>query len=196
MKFLGLVFIFLVQLALGAEGPGTKWIFDLEKGSGSVKFKAIGKPSALKINGKGEKATGKLSVEGSNLSGTAIFVLESLDTGMTLRNEHMKKKYLETEKFPLAKLTFTKVTIPDSLKAENAVVEKLPFEGTLSLHGVDKLVSGTAKVEKKGDELSVVASFGIKISDFGIPTPGFAGITVAEDVDVEVQLSGPYTLAQ
>jgi len=179
-----------------ATPPNQKWILDLEKSSGTVEFKAIGRPSALKINGKGDKAKGALNIEGLNLTGTASFALDSLDTGIKLRNEHMKKKYLETDKYPEAKFTFTKVILPESLNAENASVDKLPFEGKLLLHGVEKPVSGLAKIERKGAEVSVAANFGLKISDYGIPAPGFAGITMAEDVDVQVQFSGPYTKAQ
>ena len=163
----------------------------MSKSKGVVQFKAIGRPSALKINGNGEGPKGVFTIEDKTLSGNATFTLESLDTGIKLRNEHMKKKYLETDKYPEAKFSFTKVALPENINEESAKIDKVSFEGVLTLHGVEKTVNGTSKIERNGSSISVNAEFGIKLSDFGIGIPSFAGITVAETVDVLVEFKGP-----
>ncbi len=190
------VLFWQIGLVHASVPTNSKWLVNLDQGNGTVEFNAVGRPSALKIRGKGAAPKGTLTVEGTALSGAATFSLDSLDTGIKLRNEHMKKKYLETEKYPEAKVTFAKLSLPDSLKADGAVAEKVPFQGTLSLHGVEKPISGTAKIERKGGQVQLAADFGLKISDFGIATPGFAGITMAEDVQVLVQLAAPVTTQQ
>lgn len=179
-------------LSLGASSPTNKWTIDLERGTGLVSFRASGRPSAIRINGKGERAKGTLSIQGLLLNGALTFSLESLDTGIKLRNEHMKKKYLETEKYPEAKLVFSSFALPESFSADT-VSAALAFEGKLYLHGLEKPVSGTAKVQKNREEISVTAEFGLKMSDFGIAIPSFAGITMAEDVAVEIHFTAPYT---
>ncbi|MBI3535304.1 MAG: YceI family protein [Deltaproteobacteria bacterium] len=113
MKFITVLILLLNQIVF-AETKLQKWLVDLEKCNGSVAFKAIGRPSALKINGKGEKAKGTLIIDGVVITGTTSFNLDSLDTGITLRNTHMKKKYLDTEKYPSAKFVFTSMTLPGS----------------------------------------------------------------------------------
>ncbi len=195
-NFFVILFLFFLSLANGfsafsAVTPSEKWTVALEQSIGSVEFRAIGWPSALKIHGVGIAPKGLLTVLDLKLTGTASFTLDSLDTGIKMRNEHMKKKYLETEKYPQAQFTFTKMILPDTLKQENINIEKLPFEGTLSLHGVDKIISGLANIERKINQVQVTASFGFKISDFSIPKPGFAGITMADDVTVQVEFKGP-----
>ena len=67
--------------------------------STKVEFLAIGKPSAIKIRGKGEKLESKLQLAGKTLTGQFVFDLTSLNTGIDTRDEHMKEKYLETGKF-------------------------------------------------------------------------------------------------
>jgi polyisoprenoid-binding protein YceI len=196
MKMLALLIIFIGQLNFAKSEPVHKWFIDLNKSSGSVEFIAIGRPSALKIKGKGEKAKGMLEIEGSNLTGTASFPLDSLDTGIKLRNEHMKKKYLETEKYPEVKFTFTKANFSENFTTEKKAIEKFPFEGKLLLHGVERPVTGTAIIEKKGKEMEVAAEFELKISDFGITSPEYVGITMAKEVQVQVQFNGPYTNVQ
>ena len=76
---------------------------DLSTTEGKVEFLAVGQPSALKIRGKlsDEKPiSGSLEVVDGSLSGTAKVKLDGFDTGIELRNRHMKEKYLETGKYP------------------------------------------------------------------------------------------------
>ena len=193
IKWLSLLILLGCSLTFAAPLPSEKWVVDLNKGSGSIEFKAIGRPSALRIHGKGDKATGLFKVNGLTLLGTATFMLDSLDTGIKLRNEHMKKKYLETDRYPQAKFTFTKALLSETLKSVNGTVEKIPFEGTIFIHGVEKPISGIANIERNENEISVLATFGLKVSDFNIAIPSFSGITMAENVDVQVQLSSPFT---
>lgn len=192
-SFVFLASLLISSIAFGAPAPtAQKWLVDLEKAtSGAVEFNAIGRPSMLKIRGKGGAPKGSLAIEGTAATGALTFDLESLDTGLKLRNEHMKQKYLETSKYGKATLTLTKLSLPENFRAGNTKLEKLPFEGKLSLHGVEKPVSGLATVERNGEQVAVNADFGLKISDYGIATPGYAGITVAEDVNVLVQFAAP-----
>lgn len=167
-------------------------VLDFDKGSGSVTFDAIGRPSALKIHAKGDAPKGRLTVKDGKVSGTVSLKLDSLDTGIGMRNEHMKKRYLETDKFPEAKLTITELSLPANYSAPDFSADKLPFKGTLSLHGVEKPVEGSAKVSRSGDELSVDARFALKIEDFEIKLPTFAGITMASDVNCGVEAKAPF----
>lgn len=200
MKLKSLVLILsLSSLSLAAQAAtpsAKKLLFNLDQGSGGVEFNATGRPSALKIHGKGSAPKGSLVLEGTVASGSLSFDLESLDTGIKLRNEHMKTKYLEVGKYGKATLTIEKLSVPEALKTEAGKVEKAPFQGVLSLHGVQKPVSGFATIQRSGDQMTVAADFGIKTSEYGISTPSFAGITMAEDVQVAVQVSAPLVSQQ
>src|SRR4051812_34300287 len=98
--------------AFNAFAAGNQWMVDLGAGSGTVEFNATGRPSALVINGKGAAPKGKVAVNGTSVTGSANFDLTSLDTGINLRNDHMKNKYLEVSKYPQATLTIQKLTLP------------------------------------------------------------------------------------
>ena len=56
----------------------------------------------------------------------------------------------------------------------------------MSLHGVEKPITGEAKITRAGSSLTTTAVFGINIKDFGIAVPSYMGITVAEKVHVRV----------
>lgn len=139
-----------------------------------VTFTAIGKPSALRILGT---CTGKLLKKDkfkatSGMSGIEIsaeVVLDTCDTGIELRNRHMKEKYLETAKFPKAELSgFLMDGSTD-------------FNGRLTVHG--------KTVEVKGEHFDGSLRFKTRISDHGIGVPSFLGVTVADEVHIEAQMA-------
>jgi polyisoprenoid-binding protein YceI len=182
------------KMAVAVKKPtAEKWTANLDQGTGETEFLALGRPSALKIVGKGAAPKGTIIFEAGKATGTARFSLASLDTGIGMRNEHMKTKYLEVEKFPEATLTLTKLEIPaEKLRGDFAPFD-VPFEGKLSLHGVEKPVSGTSKVSLSGAKLTIEANFGLEISDYGIASPGYGGVTMAKEVKVSIKSSAPFT---
>lgn len=184
-------------MALHAAVPLAKEGLDLGKAKQDVEFLAVGRPSAIKIHGvakegNGEKPVrGTLKLDGLSVAGTAKLKLDTFDTGMDLRNRHMREKYLETQKFPEAEISITKLVLPEAFRGEKSSAEGIPFEGTLTLHGTKKPISGTAKARKEAASLALDFSFKVPMTDYGIEPPSFMGITVKDDVAVTVQLEGP-----
>ncbi len=158
-------------------------VFKADKSKGQVTFEAIGKPSFLKIKGQGEGPEGEISIT-DNVKGSFKFKMASLDTGIGLRNDHMKNKYLEVEKFPTAELKIDEVT---GFNAATPEATALPFKGSLTIHGVTKPVTGTVDVKKKATGYNATANFETKITDYAIAIPSYAGVTVADSVKVSVQ---------
>lgn len=177
--------VFAKKEAAKAEPAPTVGVATLkaEKTKGQVVFEAIGKPSFLKIKGQGEGPEGEITIK-DTVTGTFKFKMATLDTGISLRNEHMKNKYLEVEKFPSAELKIEEVTKFNPAAPE---AKGLPFKGTLTIHGVAKPISGTVDVEKKAAGYKVAANFETKLTDYAIAIPSYAGITVADSVKVSVQ---------
>jgi hypothetical protein len=48
----------------------------------------------------------------------------------------------------------------------------------------------------KNKNVKINADFGVKTNDYGIPTPGFAGITMAADVKIQVQVAAPIVVTK
>lgn len=151
---------------------------------GSVNFLAVGKPSALKIHGKASGPEAKLELDGAKLTGTAEFQMNKLTTGINLRDQHMKEKYLQVDQHPKARLTLLDAAVDPAFASNLSNEGEKPFKGRLQLHGQERDVEGTYSAK---DGL-VQAKFRIKLTDFGIEIPSYLGITVAELVDVNVDL--------
>ena len=159
-------------------------------GPNSVEFLATGKPGFLQMTGRGAHPEGQFqfteNAREKVLSGSFKVNLNDFDTGIQKRNEHMKSKYLETDKFPTAQLFISEMRLP----AENLPLKEkeLPFKGRLNLHGVEKEISGLALVSMNGQEASADVKFSIHITDFKIAIPVFLGVTVADKVDINARI--------
>ncbi len=100
-----------------------------------------------------------------------IVDLNSLVTGMDLRDEHAKNKYLETKKYPTAVLM-------DAIGANGA------GKARIKIRDKESVVNGTYKISSSGK--SMKAEFVVKLSSFGISDISFKGIGVDDDVRIEV----------
>src|SRR5436309_2969508 len=135
----------------------------------------------LTIGGNFEAKTtavsGNLSpTGGGSVKGAVAIDLMKIETGISLRDRHLRNNYLEVQKgadFAVAKV-------------ENLKVEKLPgkttFHGTLWLHGQQREINGTADVQQDGKSYRVEASFPIQISSFQIPKPTYLGVGVSDEI--------------
>jgi len=149
-------------------------LLSLNSFASDCKIEAEAVVGILEFEISGCKVEGKLVEGGGHLSGTFFVDLSKLDTGLDLRNEHMHKKYLETEKNPIAEL-----------KLEPLKIGYSKFVGHLSLHGVTKKVIGDV-IESSTNSLK--ASLIINITHFDIEKPGYKGIVVGEKVRIFVSI--------
>jgi polyisoprenoid-binding protein YceI len=114
--------------------------------------------------------------------------LGTLDTGIGLRNHHLRDEYLEVprgEGFDRAVLSEIRLGDVDAETFQG----KTTFIGTFLLHGVKKTVAGQAEIRRDGGSVRVDASFPVAVSDFGIAKPQYLGVGVRNEVKVMVSLT-------
>ncbi|MBE0497086.1 MAG: YceI family protein [Campylobacterales bacterium] len=66
--------------------------------------------------------------------------------------------------------------------------EKYYAKGLLALHGVQKEINIPVTVEQKDEQLTLNATFSIKMSEYGITPPTLLFLTVRDEVDIRVAL--------
>lgn len=181
MKLIFVLLIFITSSLFAATTLETK------PTDGKVEFDAVGRPSLLKIKGTGEGAVAKLNIEGGKLNGEIKFNLNTLVTGIELRDEHMKNKYLEVVQYPEAVLTFKDFLLPSAWSIKSPRIINSSFKGTLKLHGVEKELTGNFSIENNQFQSS--AKFDVKLSDFKIVIPTYLGVKVADVINVTVNFN-------
>jgi len=122
------------------------------------------------------------------LAGEVAVDLATLDTGIELRNTHLRENYLEVQKgagFDKAVLSEIRLSDADG----EAFRGRTGFTGMLSLHGQKKPVAGTAEIRAEGAGVRVEANFPLALSDFGIEAPMYMGVGVANRLLLRVSFS-------
>lgn len=134
---------------------------------------------------KTKNLSGDLAVAGDSqtVQGALTVDLQTLETGIGLRDRHLKDNYLEVAKGP----EYSEARLQD-IRVER-LDGKTTFRGVLTLHGQKREVSGTAQIKPDGNGYRMQASFPLKVSDFQIPEPTYLGVGVADEITVRVNLN-------
>ncbi len=150
-------------------------------GTPSVVFRASG-PAGMKIQG----TTSDLDVDDQGAKLVIKVPLKNLTTGIALRDDHMRNKYLEVGTYPNAELTVDRTALRLPTGADPVSGDAT---GTMGLHGKTKSTPFHYNVGKSGSTLRVSGTVHLDMRDYGITVPTYLGVTVKPDVDVEVQFT-------
>lgn len=108
--------------------------------------------------------------------------LGSLDTGIGLRNRHMRDNYLETNRFPFASFE-GRVT---ALQQEGPGSYRAATSGTLAIHGVERERQIECLASPAGEALRVKCSFTVSLSDHDIPIPKLMFMKIDEVMELDL----------
>lgn len=127
---------------------------------------------------------GYLYTEKPDFSGETELYFEvdllSLDTGIGLRNRHMRENYFETDKYPKASFGgYIKSVEKIGDDKYNVVVS-----GKLKIHGVEKDREITGVIQKDKKSLFVHTDFIVLLSDHKIDIPGVMFYKIDEDMQL------------
>lgn len=100
-----------------------------------------------------------------------------------LMQEHFNENYLETGKYPYASF---KGRIIDNTDMTKDGVYPVTVEGTLGIHGVDKIYKEKGTVTVSNGKLTVNAKFNVRVADHKIKIPSLVIKNIAEVVEVTV----------
>jgi polyisoprenoid-binding protein YceI len=126
------------------------------------------------------------------VAGALSVDLRTLQTGIRLRDEHMRTNYLEVHRGPkYAEATLSRIQLEGADLARPTSTAR--FRGILTLHGEDQEVAGTADIRHAGGGLRVKAKLPVRTSLFQIPAPSYLGVGVKDEVivDVSLQIAAP-----
>ncbi len=160
-KFLIHSFIILCLLVMSLRVEAQSFITD----KGNVVFTSTA--PLLEFNGISNHLNGLIDFS----ENTVDFYLDlnTLDTGINLRNRHMRESYLETAKFPFVEFTGRIINQINLDLFESQVVD---VAGVFNLHGVKKEINvrGTITPAQDGT-VSMNARWEILLADYNIERP-------------------------
>lgn len=111
--------------------------------------------------------------------------LASLDTGIGLRNRHMRENYLEVEEFPFA-------TFRGRILGRETVPEggfRVTAQGLFAVHGVSRSRQLTCRVQEEGAGYRAQCGFEVLLSDHDIEIPKVMFLKLANDIRLELEFT-------
>ncbi len=154
----------LLFLPPGAAHAATAWWLDPTVSA--LTYQSVKKGTVVETN-KIRNISGTISPDGE---AKLAFDLNSVDTGVDLRNVRMRFLFFETFQYPNAELTaWVDPAAFADLPARRRMLTKLPFK--LNLHGVEKDYTADVVVTMITDGMVSVASnapVAVNAADFGL----------------------------
>jgi polyisoprenoid-binding protein YceI len=176
------IFVFAIALIGAASTAGAADAYKISGGEVTVMCPlTVGGSFEAKTKNLSGDVTPAADQQGA-VRGTLRVELHTLETGIGIRDRHMKNNYLEVEKGP----EFATAIIED-IRVEK-LEGKTVFSGMLSLHGQKRKVTGPAELQQKDGSIRVQAQFPLKVSDFDIPAPTYLGVGVRDEIQIKVSL--------
>jgi len=173
-----IVLLLAATAAVGAE-------YRVEPGGGSqIVFES--KAPMESFEGRTDRVRGRAVFDPEDLGAgfEAAFTVEtaSFDTGIGLRNTHMRENHLHTDRFPTAEFRLEKLhgAAPSRLAAGAAAV--LDVEGVLDLHGVTRPLRTEVTLRLRDDgAVEATAEFPVSLAAHDIPRPKFLMLKLADE---------------
>jgi polyisoprenoid-binding protein YceI len=153
------------------------------------------------VTGISNGVSGKVTFNVSDiktLKGSISIPVSSLDTGIELRNEHLKSSnWMDAESYP--KIIFEIKGVSDvKVEADNKLSAKVT--GDFTVHGVTRQVVADAtitylvegeqtKQRAPGDLLGVQSNFNVNLSDYDVENM-LIGQKVAEEIEININMVG------
>ena len=124
----------------------------------------------------------------ATLAGSKVYFeveLNDLDTGIGMRNRHMREIYLETDKFPYAHFTGEIVSVDTAANGAFTIATS----GRFFIHGKEQPVTILGLVSPEGDHYRVQSKFEVKLPDYGIKVPTLMFLKISETIELELDFA-------
>lgn len=131
--------------------------------------------------GRTRDISGSLSIADNSVTAATFTVqMGTLVSDAEKRDAQFNSRIMDVEKYPTAVFTLTKpIVLPPN--AVGGGVVSTTATGTLLLRGTTQPVTFNLEAQVKGDKFSVAGAINIVFDEWGIPNPGFGGITTDPD---------------
>ena len=165
---------------------------------GGVKFEARTSVSAISVHGESNAMSAELrlrkaasGVEVENLR--AVVDPKTLSTGMSLRDQHMRKRIfaINNEQLPELEFISEKGSCPDLPQGSEVICR---LSGNLSMRGVARPFEMDLKIRSDGKAYRVSGDAIVKLSNFGIEPPCQLGVCVTDEVKLRLEFQARETL--
>jgi len=193
------ILLYITASIIAVSASGTEKTFTIYTES-FQKITFISKASMESFEGTTNVVSGVIKIDAENLSDATAMCkvdMRTLDTGINLRNTHMRENHLHTKDFPYSQFNLKSITGASSIKAGGPI--DFTVKGEFELHGVKKeieiplhveWVQNTQGTPVKGaaEALHITGEFSVALADYKIPLPQFLFMRLSETQIININI--------
>ena len=195
MKAVTLVAPILAAAVLGAGSASAARYRIAPGGKNRVTF--VSKATMETFDGHTDQVTGTVEFDPAALADSARVHVEvdlaSLDTGIELRNRHMRQNHLETDTYPKAVFDGGRILEPSDGSMTAGAEVSFALAGSLTVHGVTRPAEVPVRVSRDTvdgkDVLHITTSFPLSLADYGIDRPRFLVLKLSDRQEIRLDLT-------
>ena len=190
--------VVLTVLALSAGVPAIHaqaTEFNIEPGKDKNLLVVTSKATLETFQGKTKQVSGSLSFDPADLGDSVTVRVEvdlaSLDTGIPMRNKHMRENHLETKTYPKAVFEGGRILEASGHTLNPGETVHLRLSGRFALHGVTRTIEVPVEAVRVTDgTLQVTTQFDVPLADYKINRPAFLMMKLEPTQHVTVGVTG------
>ncbi len=193
------ILLLITAISIAATVSGMEKTFTIYTES-FQKITFISNAAVESFEGTTNVVSGNIKVDPDNLSsatGMCKVDMRTLDTGINLRNTHMRENHLHTKDYPYSVFNLKSIEGASSLKPG----EKVNFtaKGEFELHGVKREIEiplqaewsqNTKETPVKGaaEAIHITGEFSVALADYKIPLPQFLFMKLSDTQIVKIDI--------
>lgn len=154
-----------------------------EAGTNIPAINVHGKSTSLRGRAQVRQAGGAMTIEGME----ATLLVQTLTTGLGLRDEHMRKYIFTTGDGEVPDLKFVADRSECAPAAGGASICQVT--GQLTIRGTTRPFAIALKVNKAGETYRAAGDGTMRLSTFGIAQPSQFGVTTTDDVKLHLEFA-------
>jgi polyisoprenoid-binding protein YceI len=116
---------------------------------------------------------------------TGLHSIDSVAGRDVTQRDGLVSRQLDVQQFPDAKFTATSASVPGTVTSSQVDVT---LTGSLTVHGVTKPVTATAKAQVVGGKIEIAGSVSINMMDYGVTPPQVPFTTVDPTATIEFDI--------
>ena len=187
-------FLLLVCLTLPISCPSALG-GNLAVASGTASFVVNTTVPALSVKGKSNalhaRARIQHSADGLQVEDIqATLPVKSIVTGMSLRDEHMRRYIFTTSDGTTPDVQFEAARSTCTTTAGKSNETTCQIQGTLAIRGVARPFSIPLKVREDGSAFRAAGDSTVKLSDYGIEQPSQFGVKTSNEIQLHIEFTG------
>ena len=140
-------------------------------------------------SGSTQGVKGTVVIEAGTITSGEITVdMTNITTDSDVRDNNVRRKIFETDKYPEATFSVTEPADVTHLP-DDGTVGQVELTGELTIHGQTHSVTHTFDAVRSGDHLIVAGDVPVARADYGVDSPEFVAAKIADEGEINIRLN-------